>query len=128
VFAAVALSVALVPPLLIWRAVQLGVVITERRDVFARVADEQLKDAIVLLAGRVGTARSMDVRDLTRNGIGYSGRVLYALDRTPAENCALAAAYPHRSMYRYTWDATERCGHLSRIPRMACPATGDGQR
>ena len=127
VFAAVALSVALVPPLLIWRAVQLGVVITERRDVFARVADEQLTDAIVLLKGRVGTARSMDVRDLTRNGIGYSGSVLYALDRTPSENCALTAAYPRRSIYRYTWNPAERRGRLSPIPRMACPGTGDSQ-
>ena len=127
VFAAVALSVALVPPLMVWRAVQFHVVITERRDVFARVADEQLTDAIVLLAGRVGTARSMDVRDLTRNGIGYSGSVLYALDGTPSENCALAAAYPRRSIYRYTWDPVERRGRLSPIPRMACPGTGDSQ-
>jgi hypothetical protein len=127
VFAAVALSVALVPPLMVWRAVQFRVVITERRDVFARVADEQLTDAIVLLAGRVGTARSMDARDLTRNGIGYSGSVLYALDRTPSENCALTAAYPRRSIYRYTWNPAERRGRLSPIPRMACPGTGDSQ-
>ena len=126
IFAAVALSVALMPSLVVWRALQLRTIITERRDVFARVADEQLTDAIVLLAGRVGTARSMDVRDLTRNGIEYSRTVLYALDRTPAENCALAAAYPRRSMYRYAWDRTTRRGRLTPIPRTACSGRAGG--
>jgi hypothetical protein len=125
-FAAVALSVALMLPLMGWHALRLRTIVTERSDVFARVADEQLTNAIVLLAGRVGTTRSMDVRDLTRNGIGYSDSVLYALDRTPAENCELAAAYPRRSIYRYAWDPAERRGRLSPIPRTACFGSADG--
>jgi hypothetical protein len=125
VFGAVALSVAMMPPMMVWHALRLRTIVAERSDVFARVADQQLTDAIVLLAGRVGTARSMDVRDLTRNGIAYSGPVLYALDRTAAENCALAAAYPRRSMYRYAWDSSTRRGRLTPIPRTACPGSPD---
>jgi hypothetical protein len=126
VFAAVALSVMVMPPLMVWHALRLRTIVAERSDVFARVADQQLTDAIVLLAGRVGTARSMDVRDLTRNGIAYSGPVLYALDRTVGENCALAAAYPRRSMYRYVWDSSERRGRLIPIPQTACPGSPAG--
>jgi hypothetical protein len=125
VFAALMVSVALMPPLIVWHGVRARTIIAERSDVFARVADERLSDAIVLLAGRVGTARSMDVRDLTRNGIGYSGTVLYALDRTPQENCALAAAYPGRSMYRYVWDRTGRRGRLIPVPSTTCAGSAD---
>ena len=74
-----------------------------------------LTNAVVLLSGRVGTARTMDVRDLTRNGITYTAPVLYALDRSEVENCALANAYPLRVVYRYSWDSLQRRGRLARI-------------
>jgi hypothetical protein len=113
VFATLVVSILISPLLIVVHASQVRNVITERSDVFSRVKDAGVTDAIVLLSGRVGTARSMDVRDLTRNGISYSAPVLYALDRSEAENCALAQAYPRRTLYRYSWDAIERRGRLT---------------
>jgi hypothetical protein len=115
VFAALVMSLAISPLLIVVHASQVRNVVAERSDVFSRVKDAHVTNAIVLLSGRVGTTRSMDVRDLTRNGIGYSGEVLYALDRSEAENCALARAYPRRILYRYSWDAIQRRGGLTRI-------------
>jgi hypothetical protein len=113
VFATLVVSILISPLLIAVHASQVRNVITERSDVFSRVKDAGVRDAIVLLSGRVGTARSMDARDLTRNGISYSAPVLYALDRSEAENCALAQAYPRRTLYRYSWDAIERRGRLT---------------
>jgi hypothetical protein len=115
VFAALVVSVAISPLLIVVHASQVRNVITERTDVFTRVKDAGLTNAIVLLSGRVGTARSMDVLDLTRNGITYTAPVLYALDRDQAGNCALARAYPGRVLYRYSWDSLRRSGSLARF-------------
>jgi hypothetical protein len=93
-----------------WQARQ---IIRERRDPFTRVAMEGITNAVVLVDGRVGTARSMDARDLTRNGIRYDKTVLFALDRGAEENCRLAAAMRDRSMYLYSWDAGRREGRLT---------------
>jgi len=114
-FVAMAVSVAVLPLIAVVHARNQKMVVHERADVFARVADAHLTKAVVLLAGRIGTARSMDARDLTRNGIDHASDVLYALDRGPAENCALAAAHPGRSMYQYVWDGSRRRGELRRV-------------
>jgi hypothetical protein len=114
-FGLVAISLAVTPLLFAAHAMQERRVIRERMDVFRQASNARLEDAIVLMSGRVGTARSMDVKDLTRNGIDYASPVLYALDRGDQEDCRLLAAYPTRSLHRYTWDAVQRRGSLTPI-------------
>jgi hypothetical protein len=114
-FAAMAVSVAAAPLILTVHAWQARTVITERTDVYTRVAAEGLRNAVVLVGGRVGNSRPMAARDLTRNGIHYSGSVLFALDRGPRQNCRLAAAFDYRSFYVYAWNRERRAGVLSKL-------------
>lgn len=93
-------------------------VIAERLDPYKLVAAAGLAEAIVLIRGRVGTARSMGPRDFTRNGIEHDDAVLYGLDMDEAANCRLLDVYPRRTLYRYTWDAAGRRGALEPI---VCP-------
>ena len=112
-FAAMAVSVAAAPLILAVHAWQARTVVSERTDLYTRVAANGLRNAVVLVSGRVGTARPMAARDLTRNGIHYSGSVLFALDLGNEENCRLAAAFDRRSLYVYAWDRERRAGNLS---------------
>lgn len=112
-FAAMAASVAITPLLLGAHAWQVRTIIRERSDLFASVEANHLRNAVVLLNGRIGTVRSMDARDLTRNGIDYTGSVLFALDRGHDENCRLAQALDGRSFYVYAWDRLRGFGQLS---------------
>ena len=117
-FAAMVASVAFVPLLLAMHAWQVRTIIRERTELFARVEANDLANAVVLVNGRVGSARSMDARDLTRNGIDYTGSVLFALDRGHDENCRLAKTLDDRSFYIYAWDRLRGSGRLSPL---RCP-------
>ena len=86
--AGLAASVAAMPVSFVVHAVIEREVIRERMDPFTHGAAPGLRQALVLIGGRVGTARSMAAFDLTRNGIDYSGSVLYGLDLGEAEHCA----------------------------------------
>ena len=114
-FAALAVSAAAGVLLAAVHAAQVSTIIRERRDVFTRAASGEIRNSVVLIGGRIGTARSMDARDLTRNGIDYSGDVLFALDRGHAENCRLARAFAGRSLYHYEWNVEQRTGRLSPV-------------
>jgi hypothetical protein len=117
-FVLTAVSVALMPVSFIRNAIIERHVIRERKDPFTQVAAANLPPALVLIGGRVGTARSMGALDLTRNGIDYDGRVLYGLDLGEAEHCAPAARLPGRTTYLYGWDHARAVGHL--LPSV-CP-------
>ncbi len=93
-------------------------VIVERMDPYARVAAAGPKRGVVLLDGRVGTRRSMAGADLTRNGIGQGGPVLYGLHLGEAASCAAAARFPDRPAYVYRWDRARAAGTLAPL---ACP-------
>ena len=104
-------SVTLVVPLMAWHVYQERRVIDERTDVYRQVSRAGLRNAIVLIGGRVGRVRSMAAADLTRNGITWDAPVLYALDRGKAV-AALAEAFPDRTLYRYTYDRNAGVGRL----------------
>jgi hypothetical protein len=108
-------SVAVMPLWFAMRAVVEHRVIVERSDPFRMVGEARLANAIVLIGGRVGTERSMSALDLTRNGIDFSGTVLYGLDIGPQENCQLLEAYAHRTPYLYGWDWAGARGVLEPI-------------
>ncbi len=100
-------------------------VIRERMDPFTRVAAANLPPALVLIGGRVGTARSMPAMDFTRNGIDHNGPVLFGLDLGETEHCAPAARLPGRTTYLYVWDHARAIGLLRTAPLpVAAPARG----
>lgn len=111
-FTAVTLSVALMPASLVAHAFIERRVIEQRMDPFALADAAGLQHALVLIGGRVGSARSMAALDLTRNDLGLTNRVLYGLDRGEAANCAPAARRSGRATFLYAWDAATAQGSL----------------
>jgi hypothetical protein len=114
-FAAFAVSLLVVPGQFLLHAMLEARVVTERMDPFTAVARAGVHDAVVFIDGRVGTARTMLARDLTRNGLTYEAPVLYAIDAGAPADCAVMALLPGRSAYRYVWNAERRQGELTRI-------------
>jgi hypothetical protein len=115
VFGLMLASIAVMPLWFAMRAVTEHRVIVERSDPFRMVEEANLTNAIVLIGGRVGTERSMSATDLTRNGIDFTGSVLYGLDIGPQENCQLLAAFASRTPYLYVWDRAAGRGVLEPI-------------
>ncbi len=115
-FGLTVISVALMPVSFAGHAVIEQRVIRQRMDPFTQAAG--LRSALVLIGGRVGTARSMAALDLTRNGIDYSGGVLFGLDLGETEHCEPAARLPDRTTYLYVWDHARSIGLLQRLE---CP-------
>ena len=58
-----------------------------------------LHDALVLITGRVGSARSMAAFDLTRNDPDLAADVIYGLDPGPGARCAPGARIAGRATY-----------------------------
>ena len=117
-FGLLAASVAVMPVALAVHAVVEHEVVRERQHPFALVAALGLDGALVLIAGRVGTRRSMAAEDLTRNPPDARARVLFGLDPGPDRRCAVAADVPGRAVYLYEWDAAARDGTLTALQ---CP-------
>ena len=117
-FGLVVISVALMPFSFAAHAVIERRVIRERMDPFTRAAAADLPPSLVLIGGRVGSERSMAALDLTRNGIDYSGRVLFGLDLGEEEHCAPASRLPNRRTYLYVWDHERSTGLLQPLE---CP-------
>jgi hypothetical protein len=90
-------------------------VIRERMDPYSMAAAAGLQQALVLIGGRVGTARSMAAFDLTRNDVGHRARVLYGLDEGAPAHCAPHARIAGRTTYLDAWDAAASRGALRRL-------------
>lgn len=114
-FALLLLSVAVLPASFAFHAAVERRVIEERMDPFRTAERAGLQNAVVFMWGRVGSARSMAVEDLTRNGIDPGGAVLFAVDRSPAANCQVAAGLG-RTPYAYEWDYARAASVLTRLP------------
>ena len=109
---AAAASVAFVPVLMAVHLEAAGGIVRERRAPYLAAAAARLDNAVVLLSGRIGTRRSIDARDLTRNDFAFKNRVLFALD-LGVPTCEVAAAFPGRSLYRYSWNSRARQSELT---------------
>ncbi len=118
IFALLAASVALMPIGFVAHAVLEGRVVRERMDPYQMAAALGLRQALVLIDGRVGTARSMAASDLTRNGLDQLGSVLYGLDRGPEAHCAPGVRLPERTTYLYAWN---RAGAYGTLRLLECP-------
>jgi hypothetical protein len=110
---AVAVSVALLPGLLAYHLYAAGVTVRERRSPYSAAQAADLGPAVVVIAGRVGSRRSMDARDLIRNDFAHANPVLFARDLGSA-NCGLLRAFPGRTLLRYEWSTV--AGHRTLQP------------
>jgi hypothetical protein len=113
-FALLALSVAVMPVTFAVHAARERHVIEERMDPSRTAARAGLQNAVMFMSGRVGTSRSIAVEDLTRNSIDFSAPVVYAVDRSQAANCQVAAGLG-RTPYAYEWDWERATSVLTRI-------------
>lgn len=95
-------------------------VIVERMDPFKQAEAAGLSAALVLIADRVGSKRSMAAADLTRNGIEPGQPVLYGLDQGDDRPCEWARQVPGRRPYFYVWDHASAKGSLRPL---ACGTT-----
>jgi len=111
-FGLTAASVAIMPLAFVLHAVTEQQVIRERMDPYTMMARAEARRALVMIHGRVGTARSMAATDLTRNGIDYDGGVLYGLDLDEGARCGIAARFPDRETFLYRWNSASRRGEL----------------
>jgi hypothetical protein len=93
-------------------------VIRERMDPYLEARENNLRDALVLVSGRVGNDRSMAATDLTRNGIDYRASILYGVDPGDAARCAAISRVPGRTAYLYVWDEGADDGELWPV---SCP-------
>ncbi len=96
-------SVACMPVAFLVHAAIERQVVKERMDPFTLAAAVGLHGALVLISGRVGTARSMAAFDLTRNDPDLENDVIYGLDPGPDARCAPGARMAGRATYLYTW-------------------------
>jgi hypothetical protein len=56
--------------------------------------------------------------DLTRNGIGYDGEVLYGLDLDEGARCSVASRFLDRHAFLYAWKREDARGELTPL---VCP-------
>lgn len=121
-FGLLAGSVLMMPLAFASHAITERRVILERMDPFVQVERAGLQDALVLIADRVGTTRTMGAADLTRNGIDYEDEVLFGLDQADDQPCRWARLVPNRAPYFYAWDHAASRGLLSRLDCVRAPA------
>jgi hypothetical protein len=75
-------------------------VVDQRMDVYDQVDAAHLHNAVVILRSGTSPLRPMGPRDLTRNGIGVGGPVIYVRD-IPGELEGLRRLFPGRCIYVY---------------------------
>jgi hypothetical protein len=86
-------------------------VVQERLDLYNKVAEAGLQNAVVFISSPTGIIRPMDEANLNRNDKAYSNSVLYALDKGQ-DNKILMEYYSGRSFYRYIRDENEVEGSI----------------
>jgi len=89
-------------------------VIEERMDIYTKVKESKISNAVVLVATHTGIIRPMGELDLTRNGMDHNSSVIYAHD-LGERNQELMKFYPDRAFYKYVRDPEIVEGKLVRI-------------
>ena len=89
-------------------------VVHERMDVYKKVKEAGISNAVVLLTTHTGVIRPMPIRDLTRNDMNYQQSVIYAQDQRE-KNHLLMEFYPDRSFYKYVRDREKVEGWLMKL-------------
>jgi hypothetical protein len=86
-------------------------VVEERLDIYKKVKQAKIRNAVVLVTSHTGIIRPMGQMDLTRNALNYNSSVIYAHDLGP-RNKELTEFYPHRKFYKYVRDPEKVEGKL----------------
>lgn len=86
-------------------------VVQERIDIYEKVREANISNAVVFVSSPTGIIRPMGQMDLTRNALDYNTSVIYAHDRG-ARNKELQAFYPEREFYKYVRHPDEVEGKL----------------
>ena len=89
-------------------------VIEERLDIYTKVRESNISNAVVLVTSHTGIIRPMGQLDLTRNGMDYNSSVIYAHD-LGERNQELMKFYPDRTFFRYVRDPEIVEGKLIQI-------------
>lgn len=111
-------SITLMPMAFVVHAMIERGVIRERMNPFMQASALGLNGALVLIAGRVGTRRSMAAEDLARNGALLDDAVIFGIDPGPDRRCGAVSRLPGRAAYLYRWDPVTSDG---RVTPLACP-------
>lgn len=90
--------------------------LVENSDIFRSVQENELKNAIVFITSGTGVVQEMSPHDLVRNGINYSGDVIYA-HNLGDQNLDLMAHYPNRDYYTYLRNKSERTGRIELLSK-----------
>lgn len=90
-------------------------VVEERKDVYAQVENNGIKNAVIFISSQTSVMRPMPVEDLNRNDRRYENDVLYARDLGP-ENIKLIDYYRgKKEFYLYKREIDAVHGSLVRI-------------
>jgi hypothetical protein len=99
-------------------------VVDERMDVYDKVAEAGLTNAIVFVNSSTGVIRPMYKANLNRNDKAYQNDVLYALD-LGKKNRQLMRYYSDRKFYLYTRDEDEVDGVLTEFTTDSLLVSGE---
>ena len=86
-------------------------VVEERIDIYEKVREANLTNAVVFVSSPTGIIRPMVQMDLTRNGLEYNSSVIYAHDLGD-RNKELQEFYHERKFYKYVRDPDNVEGKL----------------
>lgn len=88
-------------------------IVSERMDLFNKVENTGISNALVFITDSTGVIREMAPRGLVRNGLQL-GDIIYAQDLGERNPC-LIAHFPDREIWRYTRAAGARQGALQKM-------------
>lgn len=89
-------------------------VVVQRKDVYTKVEEGGISNAVVLIGEGTGPMRPMSRKELARNDKGYKNDVLYAIDQKE-RNALLLKYYRNRTFYYYVREEDEASGRLIRV-------------
>ncbi len=89
-------------------------IVQERQDVFHLAEEQNLKNAVVLIASPTSVIRPMPKGDLTRNDKAYRNNVLFVLDEEES-NAAMMKYYKDRVFFKYVRARDKAKGKLVRV-------------
>lgn len=98
-----------------WLSRDLSEVTRSKRDLYDQAAEKRLANAIVCVRSSTSHLHPLRPYDLTRNGIGADGPILYA-DCTKTDLTSIRKAYPSREVWEYSREEGQPKGLLALAP------------
>jgi hypothetical protein len=99
-------------------SVQEHEVVVERKDVYTKVEQKGIHNAVVILHSGTGLMRRMSNKELARNDKQYKDDVIYAVNQKE-RNIQLMEYYKDRDFYLYVRDEDDETGMLIEVNKPA---------